>query len=260
MGLVFVAELPLFRICFTLMIVFYFYRATVEECRILKDNLNLCERASGQAINYSKSGFFFSANVHENERADLRSILGVQGTLDTSRYLGLPSLIGRDKKSVFRSIKDRMWKKIQGWRSKKIYKAGKEVLLKAAAQAIPTYYMSTFLLPSTLIDELQRMMNSFWWGHGTNPAKGIKWEKWEDLCKHKYVGDMEFMNLHLFNITLLGKLCWKLISQPNSLVNRILKARYFPRDDFFDANLGSNPSQIWRGIVEARDLVRRGSR
>lgn len=196
-----------------------FCRANADECRLLKDRLNLYERASGQAINYSKSGVFFSANVQETDRRVLRNLLEVQGTLDTSRYLSLPSIIGRDKKSVFRSIKDRLWKRIQGWRSKKIFKAGKEVLLKAVAQAIPTYYMSTFLLPSTLIDELQRMMNSFWWGHGTNPAKGIKWEKWEDLCKHKYIGGMGFKNLHLFNVALLGKLCWKLISQPNSLAN-----------------------------------------
>lgn len=35
------------------------------------------------------------------------------------------------------------------------------MLIKAAAQAIPSYCMSTFLFPSTLLDELHRMLNSF---------------------------------------------------------------------------------------------------
>lgn len=40
-----------------------FCQATREECLVLKNSLNLYERGSGQAINFSKSGLFFSANV-----------------------------------------------------------------------------------------------------------------------------------------------------------------------------------------------------
>lgn len=150
--------------------------------------------------------------------------------------------------------------KIQGWRSNKISKAGKEILLKSAAQAVPTYSMSTFLLPSTLLDELQRMMNSYWWGHGVEPRKGIKWEACDSLCKHKSKGGMGFRNLHLFNVAMLGKTGWNIIVNLEALVNRIIKAKYFRTIDFFEAELGSNPSQIWRGIHEARDLVRKGTR
>lgn len=99
-----------------------------------------------------------------------------------------------------------MWAKLQHWRSKKISKAGKKVLLKAAVQAIPAYCMSMFLLPTTLTDELHTMINVFWWGPGSDPKKGKKWESWDKLCKHKSDGGMGFQNLHLFNIAMLGKL------------------------------------------------------
>lgn len=59
---------------------------------------------------------------------------------------------------------------------------------------------------------------------------------------------MNFNNLHLFNIVLLGKLSWSSITQSERLVDRILKAHYFPRKDFINATLGTNSSQIWRGI------------
>lgn len=36
-------------------------------------------------------------------------------------------------------------------------------MLSSVAQALPTYTMGVFLLPVYLCEELQRMMNSYWW-------------------------------------------------------------------------------------------------
>lgn len=37
-----------------------------------------------------------------------------------------------------------------------------------------------------------------------------------------------------------------------------LKASYFPNVPFLNAELGSRPSQIWRAILEGRDILRQG--
>lgn len=103
----------------------------------------------GQAINYSKSGFYFNKSVWEERRQELIEIIGVHQALNTGRYLGLPSFVGRSKNEIFSYIKNRLSKKLQVWRNKKLSKAGKKVMIKAAAQAIPTYCMTTFLIPST---------------------------------------------------------------------------------------------------------------
>lgn len=52
-------------------------------------------------------------------------------------------------------------------------KVGKGVMIKSALQAIPNYFISIFLLSSTLGDEIEieRMMNSFWWGVLANVVK-----------------------------------------------------------------------------------------
>ena len=51
--------------------------------------------------------------------------------------------------------------------------AGKEILIKAIAQAIaiPTYTMSVFKPPNTLCDELTSMVRSFWWGQSNGRQK-----------------------------------------------------------------------------------------
>lgn len=48
-----------------------FCHATCEECLVLKNALNLYERASGQAINFFKLGFFFSLNVSDDSMAKI---------------------------------------------------------------------------------------------------------------------------------------------------------------------------------------------
>lgn len=56
---------------------------------------------------------------------------------DHERYLGLPTFVGRSKKVVFQNVMDRVWKKVKGWKERCLSRAGREVLLKSVAQAIP---------------------------------------------------------------------------------------------------------------------------
>lgn len=180
--------------------------------------------------------------------------MNVYNSLNTGRYLGLPSLVGRRKKEVFNYIKERLWKKLQGWKGKKLSKVGKEDLIKAAAQAIPSYCMSTFLLSSTLLDDLHVMLNKCWWENGGDSAKGVKWMHWEKMYVRKKAGGRGFRDLHLFNVALLGKMAWRLIVEPNSLVCRLLKARYFLNKDFMTADLGCNANFTWYSIHASQDF------
>ena len=81
-----------------------------------------------------------------------------------TKYLGLPSMIGWSKKLIFAEIKEKVYKKLAGWKGKFLSLGGKEILIKAVAQAIPSYMMSCFLLPKSLCEDLEREMRSFWWG------------------------------------------------------------------------------------------------
>ena len=78
------------------------------------------------------------------------------------KYLGLPSLVGRNKRNTFNAIKEKLGKMLVGWKEKMLSKAGKEVLIKAVAQAIPIYTISCFKLPDSLCDELKSMIRNFW--------------------------------------------------------------------------------------------------
>jgi len=83
---------------------------------------------------------------------------------------------------------------------------------------------------------------------------------WEKLSAPKIHGGMGFKDLSAFNLSMLGKQGWKFITEPNSLVARIFKARYFPYGSYLKAEIGHNPSYVWRNIMHARFLVRGSAR
>jgi hypothetical protein len=222
---------------------FLFCRSNLQETQHLMNILNTYEKASGQEINLTKSEVFFSRNLSLPAQEDLAKIMGVRHVLGTGNYLGLPSMIGR-KKKIFSYIKDRIWKRINSWRGRALSRAGKEVMIKSVLQAIHSYVMSIYLLPETLIKEIERMLNSFWWGGGVN-NKGIKWLAWDRLTFPKAFGGMGFRDFRSFNLAMIAKQGWNIMTKPHSLVSKIFKARYFPKSSLFDAPLGHNPSYAW---------------
>ncbi|XP_074298677.1 uncharacterized protein LOC141629600 [Silene latifolia] len=118
---------------------------------------------------------------------------------------------------------------MRGWKEKMLSSPGKEVLIKAVAQSLPTYMMSIFLLAKGIIYELHSAMAKFWWGSSEEHHK-IHWLRWEKLCRPKAMGGMGFRDMRVFNQALLAKQIWRLMKQTNSLVARIMKARYFKND------------------------------
>jgi hypothetical protein len=83
-------------------------------------------------------------------------------------------IFGRSKKEVFAFVQDRIWKKIKGWKEKCLSKAGKETLIKAVAQAIPSYIMSCYKIPEGCCANIESMLSNFWWGSSEHKKK-IHW-------------------------------------------------------------------------------------
>ena len=119
------------------------------------------ERAFGQHFNYNKSEISFSKGVPASVRQDIIMHLGVKEVDKHSKYLGLPTIVGRLKKENFLMLKDIVSKKLHAWKGKFMSQPGKEVLLKAVIQAIPTYMMSIFRLPDSLITDIHSIMARF---------------------------------------------------------------------------------------------------
>ena len=234
-----------------------FCNATIGDCEALLEILNIYEHASGQKINSGKTTLFFSHNTQHACRHLIMDLFGTTPTTHFEKYLGLPPVIGKSKKSAFNGVKDRVGRRLQGWKEKLLSQAGREVLIKAVIQAIPTYAMSCFKFLKGLCSEISSMATRFWWGQRGLERK-VHWLGKKHLIRRKSEGGMGFRELSLFNMALLARQGWRLVQYPDSLVSQVLKAKYYPNQSFMEARIKGTPSYIFRSICEAREVLSAG--
>jgi hypothetical protein len=83
-----------------------------------------------QKLNKEKTSIFFSWNTSMEKREEISRLSGLNATQCYEKYLGLPTMVGRSKYKAFKSIKDRVWNRLNDWKVKFSSQAGKEILIK----------------------------------------------------------------------------------------------------------------------------------
>ncbi|CAN0907022.1 LINE-1 retrotransposable element ORF2 protein [Linum grandiflorum] len=236
-----------------------FGEASVAEARNIISTMEQYGRLTGQEINFHKSRVTFSRNTPLALQNIVRTELGFLPDQDFGKYLGIPSDWGKCKKDMAAGILSRMENMGQSWKSLTLSHAGKETLLKAVIQAIPTYMMSCFLLPKKVTKRMNALVRAFFWG-GSMTKKTIHWKAGRILSDSKGNGGLGFKDFRHFNLALLAKQGWRMLTEPDKLWTRVLKGLYFPSSSFLEAKKGSHPSWIWASLCDSREVLTLGAR
>ncbi|KAL5582216.1 hypothetical protein UlMin_014658 [Ulmus minor] len=116
--------------------------------------------------------------------------------------------------------------------------------------------MQTTQIPVSICSKLNDRIRSFWWGSPSNGRKTLCLKAWDALCKPKSCGGLGLRKMPDFNMALLVKWGWNLLTCSNSLCLAILRARYLPNDRFFDASPKPGDSRFWKSIISLKELFR----
>lgn len=149
-----------------------FCKATKVEVREILEMLQCYAEASGQIINREKSSMYFGAHYSWKWRRMLESCTNFVGKDAFGKYLGLSADFGSSNKAVFEGVQEALDRRINGWAEQFLSPAGKEVLIKADAMALPTFAMSCFKLPVSLYKEMESAIAKFWW-RGSKDKNGL---------------------------------------------------------------------------------------
>jgi hypothetical protein len=147
--------------------------------------------------------------------------------------------------------------KVKGIKGQGMSKAGKETLVKSVLQAVPAHTMSCFMLSKKMCHQLSSVSSNFWWGD-TEGKRKVHWIGWDRMCKGKQRGGLGFRDYKCFNQAFLAKQGWRMVTEPDSLCARVLKARYDKEGDFLSAACPKRASYTLRSIIHGRELLRAG--
>ncbi|XP_057803416.1 uncharacterized protein LOC131018725 [Salvia miltiorrhiza] len=112
----------------------------------VKNIISFFQFLSGLAVNYSKSSLV-GVGVDDNKIEGMASDLNCKVGVLPFKYLGI-KVGGRPKSVVdWSHIVDKVKKKVEGWKNRKLSLAGRITLVKAVLQAIPIYQLSFSFIP-----------------------------------------------------------------------------------------------------------------
>lgn len=119
-------------------------------------------------------------------------------------YLGLPLILPRSKRQANLELKGTLLKRLSGWKSKLLSQAGRACLLRSVVSALPTYFMSSFLLPLRYCQELDSLLRHFWWDFPQEKRRNFVPRTWASICWPKDRGGLGFRLFYDYNRALVS--------------------------------------------------------
>ncbi|GKU90755.1 hypothetical protein SLEP1_g4707 [Rubroshorea leprosula] len=224
-------------------------RADAENIRTVKDILKWFELMSGLRINFSKSSIF-CYNVSEKWLKGSAGMIHCRVGRAPFLYLGMPVDGKSGNKKYWELVVNKFRTKLAVWKATTLSFGGRLVLLNSVLSALPIFYMSLYLFPNAVIEELIRIQRRFLWG-GADLNKKIPWVKWEYVCRAKAKGGLGVTDLQNKNWALLGKWWYRFGDGVESLWKRVVREKYYGGRREVDITTIEclKVSKIWRDII-----------
>ncbi|GJZ87926.1 DNA helicase [Tanacetum coccineum] len=171
------------------------------------------------------------------------------------KYLGVPLVPSRFVYRDCAELVERVKRRISDWKNKFLSFAGRAQLVRSVLSSMHIYWASMFILPSSLILELEQLMRGFLWCQG-EMKKGKAKVAWEVVCLPKKEGGLGIRRLDIFNKALISSHIWSILSGKESLWVKWIHTYKLKGRSFWDTPSRGNMSWGWRKILQVRHLVR----
>jgi len=230
-------------------------KADLHEAQAIKNILYEFCRQSGQTPNLQKSFIYFSRNVPNTIKNQIRGGFPVPNLQPNTMHLGHPiNFSHRDKNRAYNFIFHKFFAKFGTVKANKLNHAGRLQYIKSILSSIPIYYMSTVLFSKYFIEKINSIIRRFWWAgvQEENQTNHIAYRSWDDICKPIDKGGLGIRDLELVNLSLIIHSAWNIATNNNPLLSAILKAKYHPSTSFWNAPTSGPRSIYWSSVLQVR--------
>ena len=132
------------------------------------------------------------------------------------KYLGVPLLSKKIGAKECKKLVDKVKNKVEDWKNRYLSYAGRLQLIASVLSSLNTYWAAVFLIPKTVIKDIDRVLKGFLWCKG-ELRKGSAKVAWSSVCSPKNEGGLGLRMLGNWNEALLIKNLWNIAASKDSL-------------------------------------------
>lgn len=185
----------------------------LRQLQVLKDILTVYSEATGLKVNYNKS-LMVPLNLHEHTLNLLATSFNcAKGSLPFT-YLGLPLGTTKPKVEDFLPLVTKCEKRLHAT-SMFLSQAGRLQMINAIFTSLPMFHLGSYLLPKTVIEQIDKYRKHCLWREANINAKGPPKAAWWMVCLPKG-GGLGVINLKTQHEAILLKMF------TNSSIRKIL--------------------------------------
>ncbi|CAN1159810.1 LINE-1 reverse transcriptase homolog [Linum perenne] len=140
-----------------------FTKASARAVQEVKDVLQAFHECLGLQYNPEKSSIYV-AGIQGEEEKEVVDAFGFNQESLPFKYLGMPLTTGKLRRCDCKNLVDRITRKVTDWKARKLSYAGKLQLIETVVGGTLNYWMSNFLIPASIIKDVEKLCSSFLWG------------------------------------------------------------------------------------------------
>ncbi|XP_062080610.1 uncharacterized protein LOC133785381 [Humulus lupulus] len=248
-------RLNLVSLCFAddLVIFCKGHNASVQ---VIKQCFNEFSEVSGLTANLDKSRVYFGGLTEVETKDILRDLHFAEGDFPL-KYLGVPLRPTKWRAGDCATIIQKIQLKLFHWSNRHLSYAGRAQLIQSVLLAIRSFWMSIFLLPKSVINEIDSPCRRFLWGtsKGNDNRSKLHLTAWHQVCLPKCLGGIEFKEGANWNMVLLAKYIWAVSTKQDILWVKWIDSVYLKGQYFWEYNNQSDVSWYWRKLIKMRAFI-----
>ncbi|GJR56309.1 RNA-directed DNA polymerase, eukaryota, reverse transcriptase zinc-binding domain protein [Tanacetum coccineum] len=228
------------------------YHFHIASVNVLKQAIEEFSDIYGLLPNYNKSTILFGSMKKVDQEEILECVPFKINELPI-KYLGIPFSSKRfnNCKILIYKIKSR----VLNWKNKCLSYVGRLQLIAFVLELIHVYWASVFLLPKTVIKDINCVLMNFLWNQG-EVSRGKAKVAWKNVCKPKAMGGLGLKDLEVWNKCMIIKHLWNIANDKKSLWVKWVNTVKLQGNNIWAINEDVNNSWGWKNILKMRDEVR----
>ncbi|XP_048493622.1 uncharacterized protein LOC125494100 [Beta vulgaris subsp. vulgaris] len=244
---------PMSHLLFALYDLLMFCHGDIKSIYMLLQGFQLFFHTSGLEVNKQKSEVYFTG-MTQRDIQRVTEISGFKVGQLPFTYLGVPISTSKLKAKDCQALVEKMVIRIRVWGTRHLSFAARCQLVNSVLMSIHTYWGQLFIIPKSILKEVNSICRCFLWSGTHNDTKpgAVAWEK---VCRNKKDGGLGFRDTAIWNMVALSKLAWGVAQKQDNLWVKWVHGVYIKESSWASYTAPTHASWAWKYVCQAKNLM-----